>query len=78
MKKPRRRDLKSHFGGGFIQESFARPTAQSKPPKSILIVTEGRNTEPLYLRTLAAHWSLHPHVTTIEPGGEGIPANLVK
>lgn len=78
MRNPQRSAPKSHFGGGFIQESFARPTAQTKPPKSILIVTEGRNTEPLYLRTLAGHWKLHPHVTTIEPGGEGIPANLVK
>lgn len=78
MSKPKRSTPKSYFGGGFVQESFARPAAQTKPPKSILIVTEGRNTEPLYLKTLAAHWSLHPHVTTIEPGGEGIPANLVK
>lgn len=78
MSKSKRPPLKSYFGGGYIQESFARPAAQTKPPKSILIVTEGRNTEPLYLKTLAAHWSLHPHVTTIEPGGEGIPANLVQ
>jgi len=78
MRNLRRSTPKSFFGGGFVQESFARPAAQTKPPKSILIVTEGRNTEPLYLKALAAHWSLHPHVTTIEPGGEGIPANLVK
>jgi len=78
MSKSRRKPLKSHFGGGFIQASFERPAAQTKPPKAILIVTEGQNTEPLYFKSLAAHWSLHPHVTKIEPGGEGIPANLVK
>jgi hypothetical protein len=77
MKKSWTSPSKSYFGGGFIQDSFARSAAQTKPPKSILIVTEGQNTEPLYLKTLAAHWSLHPHVTTIAPGGEGIPANLV-
>lgn len=60
-----------------MQSSFERPAAQTKPPKAILIVTEGRNTEPLYFKNLAAHWSLHPHVTQIEPGGEGIPENLV-
>ncbi len=78
MSKPRRKPLKSHFGGGFAQSSFERPAAQTKPPKAILIVTEGQNTEPLYFKSLSAHWSLHPHVTHIEPGGEGIPGNLVK
>lgn len=68
---------KSYFGAGFSQASFERPASQTKPPKSILIVTEGQVTEPVYLRALAAHWGLHPHVTTIKPGGEGIPANLV-
>ncbi len=77
MSKPRRKQLKSYFGGGFMQSSFERPAAQTKPPKAILIVTEGRNTEPLYFKSLSAHWSLHPHVTQVEPGGEGIPANLV-
>jgi RloB-like protein len=69
---------RSYFGAGFSQASFERPSAQTKPPKALLIVTEGQNTEPLYFKNLASHWSLHPHVTTIEPGGEGIPANLVK
>ena len=68
---------KSYFGPGFSQASFERPTAHAKPPKSLLIVTEGQNTEPIYFKSLAAHWSLHPHVVTIEPGGEGIPKNLV-
>lgn len=77
MHKANRKRPKSHFGGGFMQASFERPAAQTKPPKAILIVTEGQNTEPLYFKSLAAHWSLHPHVTKIEPGGEGIPANLV-
>jgi len=77
MSQSRRKKPTSYFGAGFIQDSFARPAAQTRPPKSILIVTEGQNTEPLYFKNLANHWSLHPHVTTIEPGGEGIPANLV-
>lgn len=78
MSRPGRKKPKSYFGGGFIQASFARPAAQTKAPKAILIVTEGQNTEPLYLRCLASHWGLHPHVAVIEPGGEGIPANLVR
>lgn len=77
MSKASRKKLKSYFGAGFVQKSFTRPAAQTRPPKSILMVTEGQNTEPLYFKNLANHWSLHPHVTTIEPGGEGIPANLV-
>ena len=62
----------------FSESSFARKLPQSKAPKSLLIVTEGLVTEPVYFRALAAHWNLHPHVATIEPGAEGIPKNLVE
>lgn len=68
----------TYFGGGFSQESFARPSASRKPPKSILIVTEGEVSEPLYFKSLALWWRLHPHVVSIKAGGEGIPGNLVK
>lgn len=57
--------------------SFDRSHSRSVASKQILIVTEGVNTEPIYLEELAQYWNLHPHVTHIEPGGEGIPENLV-
>ncbi len=76
-KGQRRKNPKRYISAGFSQRPFGRPAAHTKPPKSLLIVTEGQNTEPLYLKVLAQHWTLHPHVTCIEPGGEGIPKNLV-
>ncbi|HSI86981.1 MAG: RloB family protein [Candidatus Methylacidiphilales bacterium] len=69
---------KSYFGGGCIQAPIDRVNTQTTAPKSILIVTEGQITEPSYFRHIAKHWNLHPHVASIEPGGEGIPLNLVR
>lgn len=66
-----------HIGGGFCQEDFKSKRARKKPPKALLIVTEGRNTEPAYFRALKDEWNAHPKLLSIEPGGEGIPANLV-
>ena len=77
MAKGGRKKQRKYISSGFSQRTFDRPAAHTKPPKGVLIVTEGQNTEPIYFRSLAQHWSLHPHVTTIEPGGEGIPKNLV-
>lgn len=62
---------------GFCQDDFKAQRARQKPAKALLIVTEGRNTEPHYFNALKEHWNVHPKVLAIEPGGEGIPANLV-
>lgn len=67
-----------YLGGGFCQDDFKAKRARQKPAKALLIVTEGRNTEPAYLDALKDYWNVHPKVLSIEPGGEGIPANLVK
>lgn len=66
-----------YIGGGFCQDDFKSNQARRKPSKSLLIVTEGRNTEPAYFRALKEAWNVHPKVLSIETGGEGIPANLV-
>ncbi len=68
------RRTSSHFPA---ERDFRRVSASEKPAKLILIVTEGVNTEPIYIRALAAAWGVHPRVITLEPGGDGIPANLV-
>lgn len=67
-----------HFPPGFGGDSISRKDAGRRPSKSILIVTEGQNTEPGYFKALAGLWNVHPKLIQIEPGGEGIPANLVK
>ena len=67
-----------HFPPGFGGDSISRRDAGRRPSKSILIVTEGQNTEPAYFKALAALWNVHPKLIQIEPGGEGIPTNLVK
>jgi hypothetical protein len=59
------------------ERGFRRDRGQGKPAKFILIVTEGVNTEPIYLEQLAKTWGVHPRVITLKPGGDGIPANLV-
>ncbi|MCC5847087.1 MAG: RloB domain-containing protein [Verrucomicrobia bacterium] len=59
------------------ERSFRRDRGDGKPAKLILIVTEGVNTEPIYLKQLAKRWGVHPRVITLKPGGDGIPANLV-
>jgi hypothetical protein len=67
-----------YIGGGFCQDDVKSRPARRKPPKSLLIVTEGRNTEPSYFRALKDAWNVHPKLLSIEPGGEGIPAKLVE
>lgn len=69
-KNQRRRSSSSDF--------HRRNGVDTKIPKTILVVTEGFNTEPQYFTTLAGVWQLHTHVMTLKPGGEGIPLNLVK
>lgn len=59
------------------ERGFRRGRGGDKPAKFILIVTEGVNTEPIYLDQLAKAWGVHPRVITLKPGGDGIPANLV-
>lgn len=66
-----------YISGSFCQDDFKARRAGLKPAKALLIVTEGKNTEPNYLDALKDHWNVHPKVLAIEPGGEGIPANLV-
>lgn len=73
MSKKRR-----HFPPGFGGDAVSRKDAGRSPSKSILIVTEGQNTEPMYFRGLAELWNVHPKVIYLAPQGEGIPANLVK
>lgn len=65
-------------GGGFCQDDFKSRRARRKPAKALLIVTEGRNTEPHYFEALKSAWNVHPKVLSITPGCEGIPKNLVK
>jgi hypothetical protein len=67
-----------HFPPGFGGDAISRRSAGQNPSKSILIVTEGRNTEPGYFRALAALWNVHPKLIQLAPGGEGIPGKLVK
>jgi hypothetical protein len=59
------------------ERGFRRDRGGEKPAKFILIVTEGVNTEPIYLEQLTKTWGVHPKVITLKPGGDGIPANLV-
>jgi hypothetical protein len=67
-----------HFPPGFGGDAISRRSAGRRPSKSILIVTEGQNTEPGYFKALAALWNVHPKLIQLTPGGEGIPGNLVK
>jgi len=64
-------------GGGFCQDDFKSRRARRKPAKALLIVTEGRNTEPSYFEALKSAWNIHPKVLSITPGCEGVPGNLV-
>jgi len=68
---------RSYFPPGFGGDAISRRDAGRRPSKSILIVTEGQNTEPMYFRALAGLWNVHPKLIQLAPGGEGIPANLV-
>jgi hypothetical protein len=67
---------KSRFSSS--TRGFSRKSAGAIPPKSILIVTEGKNTEKIYFEQLAKLWNLHPKVIEIKAGGEGIPGNLAE
>ncbi len=58
--------------------SFRRPRGSARPGSSILIVTEGENTEPVYFDALKRKLSLQTVEIEIVPAGKGDPRRLAE
>ena len=58
--------------------SFRRPRGSSRPGSSILIVTEGEVTEPVYFDALKRKLALQTVEIEIVPAGKGDPRRLAE